>query len=47
MRMAAINDAAREPIDGVHFAALSAAPQTPREMMHERPGTETRGCRRA
>jgi hypothetical protein len=26
------------PIDGVHFAALSASPRTPREMMHDRPG---------
>jgi hypothetical protein len=27
-----------DPIDGVHFAALSASPRTPREMMHDRPG---------
>jgi hypothetical protein len=33
-----INDAARDPIDEVHFAALSASPRTPREMMHDRPG---------
>jgi hypothetical protein len=42
-----INDAARDPIDGVHFAALSASPRAPREMMHERPGNGIHGCRRA
>jgi len=40
-----INDAASDPIDGMHFAALSASPRSPREMMHERPVDGIRACR--
>jgi hypothetical protein len=33
------------PIDGVHFAALSASPRTPREMMHDRNRVVAAGSR--